>query len=625
MKYRPEIDGLRAVAVIPVILFHAGFEAFGGGFVGVDVFFVISGYLITTILLDNLQKGTFSILEFYERRARRILPALFFVMACTLPFAWFWMLPGQMLEFSRSVVATTFFVSNVLFWRESGYFATAAEEKPLLHTWSLAVEEQYYLLFPVFLFFAWRFGRSAVFWAIVLLAVISLALSEWGWRNTPSANFYLAPTRAWELFAGSIAAFVVRGQGVRANDTLALAGLAAILIAIFFYDENVPFPSVYALLPVSGVVLLILFGDRTTLVARLLSLRLFVGIGLISYSAYLWHQPIFALARIRLIGEPDTALMIGLSALSLGLAVFSWKYVEQPFRVSGALKIQRRSTIFVASVAGICAFALLGAAGVLSRGVPDRLPAPVLRQIEEIGQEARKRQTAIRAGECQFNERGKHASLAAFLEHWNCLPQDGASPKVAVFGDSHAADIAVALRSARYGVAQLTGAACPLVTGGDVPYPRYCNRLLDRFLQELPRSEYDYLVLANRFEGDELQTAYLQKIVDFWGPRHDRILVFTPMPEFPRFAQVYSRFGKEAASLPYEKTVLERFQSAAAEVWLPGNVAWIDSRDLLCQATSGSCAPIHEGRLMMTDSEHLTVFGAERFGQELDSILAGQE
>jgi len=189
LKYRAEIDGLRALAVVPVILFHAGFELFSGGFVGVDVFFVISGYLITTILIEDIENKRFSIVNFYERRARRILPALFLVMLVCIPFAWMWMIPSQMKDFSQSLVAVSLFASNILFWRESGYFDATAEEKPLLHTWSLAVEEQYYVLFPIFLILAWRFGKNRVFWMIVVMAAISLLLSEWGWRNKATANF----------------------------------------------------------------------------------------------------------------------------------------------------------------------------------------------------------------------------------------------------------------------------------------------------------------------------------------------------------------------------------------------------------------------------------------------------
>ncbi|WP_290842792.1 acyltransferase [Henriciella sp.] len=297
MKYRAEIDGLRAVAVIPVILFHAGFEVFSGGYVGVDVFFVISGYLITTILINEIENQKFSLVGFYERRARRILPALFFVMLVCIPFAWLWMLPSQLKDFSQSLIAVSFFGSNIFFWQESGYFAAAAEEKPLLHTWTLAVEEQYYIFFPLFLFFAWRFGKGRVFWMIVILAACSLLLSEWGWRNAPTANFYLAPTRAWELFAGSIAAFIVNKRGIQTSNFLSTIGFGAILLSIFLYDQNTPFPSVYALLPVGGTFLVVMSAGKETIVAKLLSIRILVGVGLISYSAYLWHQPLFAFAR----------------------------------------------------------------------------------------------------------------------------------------------------------------------------------------------------------------------------------------------------------------------------------------------------------------------------------------
>ena len=369
MKYRPEIDGLRALAVIPVILFHAGFELFSGGFVGVDVFFVISGYLITTILIEDIENKRFSIANFYERRARRILPALFFVMVVCIPFAWMWMLPSQMKDFSQSLVAVSLFASNILFLRESGYFDAAAEEKPLLHTWSLAVEEQYYVLFPIFLILAWRFGKNRVFWMIVVMAAISLLLSEWGWRNKATANFYLAPTRAWELFAGSIAAFIVQKQGVQKNNPLALIGLAAIIFSIFFYDETTPFPSLYALAPVLGVVLLVLYAEKDTIAAKLLSAKGFVGIGLISYSVYLWHQPLLAFARIRTLEQPSNVLMLVLSLMSVLLAYLSWRYIEKPFRDRTHIN---RNSIFVFSFSGLILFSIFGFIGHKYEGFKDR-------------------------------------------------------------------------------------------------------------------------------------------------------------------------------------------------------------------------------------------------------------
>ena len=330
MKYRPEIDGLRALAVVPVILFHAGFDIFSGGFIGVDIFFVISGYLITTILLEDIEEGRFSLVNFYERRARRIIPALFFVVIVCIPFAWMWMLPSQMKDFSQSLVAVSLFASNILFWQESEYFTAFEQEKPLLHTWSLAVEEQYYILFPIFLIFAWRFGKNKVFLMILMMAAISFLISEWGWRYKANANFFLAPTRAWELFAGSISAFLVKNRGVRKNNVLAIIGLAAIIFSISAYDKTTPMPSLYALVPVLGVMLLILYANKDTFAAKLLSMKIFVGIGLISYSAYLWHQPIFVFARIKQISQPSPTLMLLFCLLSMLLAYLSWIYVEKP-------------------------------------------------------------------------------------------------------------------------------------------------------------------------------------------------------------------------------------------------------------------------------------------------------
>lgn len=291
MKYRPEIDGLRAVAVLPVILFHAGLGLFAGGFVGVDVFFVISGYLITTILLTEIEEDRFSLWTFYERRARRILPALFVVLLACLPFAWVWMLPEQLEAFGKSLVAVMLFGSNILFWRETGYFAPAAEEKPLLHTWSLAVEEQYYLVVPLILMVGLRrFGRNPTFWGLVILSLVSLALCEIGRRSHPSAAFYLAPTRAWELLAGSLCAFIQRHDGrQRRSQVLSGLGLGLICASVLAFDGQTPFPSLYALVPVLGTVLIILFATADTLAGRILTLRGFVGIGLISYSAYLWR------------------------------------------------------------------------------------------------------------------------------------------------------------------------------------------------------------------------------------------------------------------------------------------------------------------------------------------------
>jgi peptidoglycan/LPS O-acetylase OafA/YrhL len=333
MQYRREIDGLRSIAVLPVILFHAGISLFSGGYAGVDVFFVISGYLITTIILEERDEGRFSLLRFYERRARRILPPLLLVMLACLPFAWMWMTPGELVSFANSLRAVILFVSNILFWKESGYFAPTADEKPLLHTWSLAVEEQYYLLFPLFLFLCWRLRRPWIAGILAVILAASLALSDYASYAMPGADFYLTPTRAWELLAGSLTAFALFRRAPQGNGALSVLGVGLIAASVVVFDDGTRWPSLWTLAPVGGTVLIILFATPQTLAGRILGSKPLVAIGLISYGAYLWHQPLFAFARLRLIETPSTVLMLALAALSLGLAWASWKFIETPIRL----------------------------------------------------------------------------------------------------------------------------------------------------------------------------------------------------------------------------------------------------------------------------------------------------
>ena len=375
LTYRREVDGIRALAVVPVILFHAGFERFSGGYVGVDVFFVISGYLITSLILAEMQSGTFSLARFYERRARRILPSMFFVMAASFVAAWILLLPDPMEEFSRSLVAVATFASNVLFWSEAGYFNTANELKPLLHTWSLAVEEQFYVLFPLLMLVGWRFGRKSIVAALGTIFVASLTLAQMESRSTPEAAFFLLPGRAWELSMGSMLAFYLANRPAigcprPVAEFLGILGLVLIGYAIFTFDELTPFPSLYALIPTLGVALLLLFADSQTSAGKFLGCRLLVGIGLISYSAYLWHQPIFAFFRHQATSEPEPLMMIALAVGSLGLAYLSWRFVEQPFRARDL--VERRSTVFgLAGVASL-AFLLIGLGGHFSHGFEGR-------------------------------------------------------------------------------------------------------------------------------------------------------------------------------------------------------------------------------------------------------------
>ncbi|QDG39199.1 acyltransferase [Alteromonas mediterranea] len=373
MKYRPEIDGLRAVAVISVILFHAGLNAFSGGFVGVDIFFVISGYLITTIILSEKDNDAFSIINFYERRARRILPALFFIILVSLPFAYFLLLPEDLKDFSQSLISIVFFSSNILFWQETGYWGTANELKPMLHTWSLGVEEQYYIVFPLLLAALGRFRRHLLLPTLILLIVGSYLLCTNFVELAPTANFFLLPTRAWELGIGALVAYLYLYHQPSVNhistnkvsQTLSLLGLSLIIFSIFEFDEKTPFPGNFALLPTVGTALLVLFATPKTIIGKLLSTKLLVSIGLISYGAYLWHQPIFAFARHYSLKNVPEYVFLLLSLLSLTLALFTWKYIEAPFRQRSTVK---RKHIFQFSLYGSALTLAIGVLGHITFG-----------------------------------------------------------------------------------------------------------------------------------------------------------------------------------------------------------------------------------------------------------------
>ncbi|MEI2296859.1 acyltransferase family protein [Ensifer sp. MJa1] len=335
MQYRPEIDGLRALAVVPVLLFHAGFGLVDGGFAGVDVFFVISGFLITSIIHREIREGRFSIVSFYERRARRLAPALLLVCAVCIPFAMMWMLPEELNNFGKSLYAVNLFASNFVFWDQTGYFAPSTDLMPLLHTWSLAVEEQFYLVFPLLLLLLRRFSPATTLKVMAALILVSFGSTQLLAFLDPAANFYLLPSRFWELGIGAALALAgVETFEVKKfhRELLATLGLAAIVASYAFVKESAFYPGWATVPVVLGTALVLAFGRGDTVVGRLLSLKPLVAIGLISYSLYLWHQPVFAFARLRAIEEIPESGYVVLIGLCFVLAFLSWRFVEQPFR-----------------------------------------------------------------------------------------------------------------------------------------------------------------------------------------------------------------------------------------------------------------------------------------------------
>ena len=362
MKYRPEIDGLRTLAVTAVILFHADFKFISGGFIGVDIFFVISGFLITNIIVKEVEQKKFSILKFYEKRARRILPALFTVMLFCIPIAYFLYTPGQFLDFGESLIAVSLFSSNILFWVESGYFDAISEYKPLLHTWSLAVEEQYYIFFPLFIMIFWKFGKKIVISAILVVLILSVILAEYYTFNTSkSVSFYLLPTRLFEILMGSLITFIpvknITKQSFTLKQILSILGFILVSYSVLFFTNQTPLPGFLTLIPITGTSLIILFANKGTIINQILSTRLMVQLGLISYSTYLWHQPLFAFYKYSNNGELTITIKVVLIIITQILAFLTWKYIENPFRDK---QFMSRKKIFSYSITGLSTFILLG-------------------------------------------------------------------------------------------------------------------------------------------------------------------------------------------------------------------------------------------------------------------------
>ena len=364
-NYRPEIDGLRCIAVISVILYHAKItffhtQPFKGGFIGVDIFFVISGYLITSIILRELiDKGSFSFKNFYMRRIRRILPALIFIMLVSVPFSWIYIYPIDLISFSKSILYSLGFGSNFYF-HYSGleYGSPESLLKPFLHTWSLSVEEQYYILFPVVLITVFKYFRKNILIFLLLCFITSLALADWGSKNYPSSTFYFLHARIWELICGSLMAYFEVKQGHRSQNKilcqiLPFFGLFLISCSIFFFDNKIFHPSFYTLIPVVGTSLILWFTNKDDVIKKILSYKIFVGIGLISYSLYLWHYPIFSFAKNLEIFFDENFGKLFLIIITFILSIFTYYFVERPARRTNSFKIVFLTLIVSAFIVSI--------------------------------------------------------------------------------------------------------------------------------------------------------------------------------------------------------------------------------------------------------------------------------
>lgn len=493
-KYRPDIDGLRAVAILPVVLFHAQFGC-PGGFVGVDVFFVISGFLITSLILEEIRDERFSLVMFWERRVRRILPALFVVVFATLIAAWFLYFPDDFRILGQSVLAQAVLMSNVFFWRHSGYFADGVDTLPLLHTWSLAVEEQFYVLFPLLLIFLGRRKKISIARTILWLGFGSFVLSVLGTYSRPIATFYLLPSRAWELMVGAFLA-AIPGRRISTawlNELAAWAGLGLIAFPVFYYTGDTRFPGLAAVPPCLGTALIIFSGGANSpLINRALAWKPVVFIGLISYPLYLWHWPLLVFLKYRSVQPPAWQTRAAILAISVVCAAASWKWIETPFRKRRLFP--RRPQIFAFAGGAMLTLLLLGCGVFLGHGMPFRFPAQALTYYNY------RKDFAFRAGVTP-----QEAAAGQFVE---LGAQNTNQPvEVLLWGDSHAMSVAPVLdelcrRFSVHGVEVAHSSTAPIL---------------------------GYVSNTSKYGLNEDSPAWSQSIVDFVAKKHVKTVILAAL------------------------------------------------------------------------------------------------
>jgi peptidoglycan/LPS O-acetylase OafA/YrhL len=623
LKHRPDIDGLRAVAVLTVVFYHLGLPV-PGGFVGVDVFFVISGFLISSIILAQIKSGKFTFAEFYERRIRRIFPAMFVMLSATCLLAYQYLLPVETEDFAKSLFSADFSSSNFYFWLRSGYFDADASSKPLLHTWSLAVEEQFYIGLPILFWLLKRYAPGRIDASVIVLALASFALSAVGAYRFPTAAFYLAPSRAWELLLGGIVSLdsFPRLRNVLAREAAGIAGMAMILASSLAYRNTTIFPGLAALAPCGGTALVIAAGrDGPHLTGRLLSLKPITFVGLISYSLYLWHWPIIVFHNLGMSVVPGLVLReakILMFALAMIAATLSWRFVEEPFRVGGRLRMSR-PTIFRLATAGIGALAVVSASAVLSHGLPKRF-TPEAQQIAGYLDES-SLQEQYRTGTCFMTDRTWEWERFHSRE---CMPEDSGKRTLLILGDSQAAHLWWGMNRvfSERNVGQATSAGCkPVLEQRPRQFPG-CTRLMNYVLREyLPKHPVDTLLLSARWDANDLPS--LAQTLTWLVSQRVHVVLVGPMVQYdaplPRLLAMSIRQNDPSIPLIHRAKFVSSLDAQMAEAarteW---RVHYVSMVDLLCVADR--CLQYAtDGIPLLSDYGHLTKEGSVLVAEKLRS------
>ncbi len=648
LTYRPDIDGLRAVAVISVILFHLGVGLFSGGFVGVDVFFVISGFLITSIIEKEITQQRFSFLTFWERRIRRIIPALSVMILSTLVAGWFLFLPNDYKRLAQQALSQTVFSSNILFYLQSGYFDTANDTKPLLHTWSLAVEEQFYFFFPLILFILTKYFLKARAWIVGGVMAVSFALSIYGVSHHPTGTFYLLPTRAWELLIGAMLVFIPTPKTPRPYifTCISFTAMTMVFVPFFIYDRLTPFPGLAAFPPCLGAALILWSGKfYASFIHRVLAVKPCIFIGKISYSWYLWHWPIIVFYKYTSFSPLSAYEMTGLFFASMIISIVSWRIVEHPFRQSTTSK---KAVVQSAIMSGmmILAFAIpiREAAGFPLRFTDDVLLYETAEHDKNPLQNTCNKPSLqnIKANKlCQTN-------------------QDVAMPTFLVWGDSHADAVAPAF----YELSEklhlngyiATYDGCPPIlgvdqTGRDDSF--YCIEFNNAILALLDRKSIHTVFLISSWsnwltnprlytgnsqprltvKNDKRQfnTDVAHKLVETMttlGQKGIHVVVMQtiPMADFDPPHTLALRATTENGKAPPVAIPLHEYnhqrESLDATFKMMASTASItllDPKNILCGETM--CNVSHDGKSLYYNGGHLSTYGARYLEPLFEKIL----
>ncbi|QAU33082.1 acyltransferase family protein [Janthinobacterium sp. 17J80-10] len=677
--YRPDIDGLRAIAVLSVVGFHAFPKIFTGGFIGVDIFFVISGFLISTIIFGSLNRNSFSFVDFYSRRIKRIFPALLLLLTVSLGVGWFVLLPDEYAQLGKHAAAGSGFVSNFVLLAESGYFDNAAELKPLLHLWSLGIEEQFYIVWPLILWWAWKKQFNLLKIAVVV-ALLSFALNIGSISGNAIKAFYSPLTRFWELLAGSVLAYmalvgnsadasirrkflyflpgylkpdpVVQTCIQKPHNVRALLGAGLVLAGFIFINKERAFPGWWALLPVAGSVMLISAGERSWINRVILSRRPLVWVGLISFPLYLWHWPLLSFARIVEGETPSRPIRVAAVVIAIVLGWLTYRFVEKPLRFGKGGQYKTFALLILMALVGIAGYGLHRQAGMPSRAFAPQLDA-YLKSIA----------VPEKSAECfeipfAFEKR----------DNWFCrLGAKGAAPKIFAYGDSHALSLVPALdklgTEANIQI-QFTGnSGCPPLLGiqsmrGAEWAKKYnCQKLNSRIFEHVKNSRIDTVLLVARWtyytgsvtrpnefnpvsmnESEESTVVFskasfehgLQETIAKYRSIGVKVFlvednpqqIYDPKDSLKKYRRPSDTLINRLSVSKTEHVNNQQSVSKLLKSFEGEMVKTINFDDLLC--TDEICPLVKDGQFLYSDDDHLSVTGALHIYPKLRQALSSE-